>query len=362
MITIPIVELKKFLNNAKSIRDNKSSSDRLPILLYVKLECKGDLATLTKTNLQSFVITEIDAEFKKDEIILIEEQTLSGCVNYSRGKEIKISVVKDNVILNDGFREVKCQTIENHFPAIETNNSHEKIQFYTDIITSLSLAKSHTLPATDKAVREWKCFVHIKKINEKSYIVGVNGAISFLKSFKEDLPEISIDPETVGIISKYDMVEYSSNDRYDYFQNGGTTYGFIKAETKCPALETVVDKFKSENCFTANRKELIDFCDMVMNLTGSSVPPEVSISDDGNTRLALNFSDISGNQSANESIYVEGKTFQVPKIYLYPKDLLTAFKDLPVDKIKISKIFGNMIISSPEDKDYLGSIMELAKI
>lgn len=356
MVTISISELKRFLNNAKSIKDNKI----IPILSYIRLECNEKASTLTKTNLNSFVVTEIEADFKKNVIILIEEQTLSGCVNYSRGKEIKISISGKNVVLNDGFREVKCQHITDPFPSIESNTSDDKFEFNRDILSSLSVAKSHALAAADKSIREWKCFIHMLPINGKSHVVGVNGAVSYFKSFKGKLPKISIDPETVSIISNFPQVEYRSNDRYDFFSHLGTTYGFIKSETSCPQFETVLEKFKSENSFVINRKELVGFCEMTVNINGSSVPPEVCLRDAGKEVL-MTFDDISGNQSASETLNTDNKTFMLDDIFFLPKNMLIVLKELKADKIKISKIFGNMIISTDEEKDYLGSVMELAK-
>jgi hypothetical protein len=358
MITISTSELKRFLYHAKNIRDNRI----LPILSYVKLECKGNSATLTKSNLNSFVVCEIKAEFKKDETILIDQQTLSACVNFGKGKEVKITLKNGNVIMDDGFRELKSQCEdEKNFPEIETNTG-EKTPFDADVMASLSLAKSHTLPAASGGMREWKCFVHVLKIENKSFIVGISGAVSYFKSFKQKMPEISLDPETVAIITKFPEADYSSNDRYDYFQHEGTTYGFIKAETGRPQLEGIFDKFKSEDSLTVNRKDLVDFCEMVQSFNGTTIPPEVSMINVDKNKVLLKYIDLTGVEKASEPIAVEGKTFDIPDILFLPKNLLIVMKDLGVEKIKIEKIMGNMIVSSPEEKNYTGSIMELSKL
>lgn len=359
MITISISELKRFLNNAANIKENRM----LPILSYIKLECKGKSATLIKTSLHSFVIAEVEAEFKKDETILIEEQILAGAVNFSKGSELKISVVGKNVVMNDGFGDTKCQVQDIvNFPAVETNTEKEKIEISTDVIAALKLAKNHVLTVTDKDMRNWMSFVHIVEIGDKGYVVGANGQISYFKSFKVELPKISLDPDTVTVLAKYPSVNYSSNARYDYFQCLGITYGFIKTETACPNFEPILERFKSENSFMLNTNDILLFCEKAISINTSSVPPEVSIEDGGNGSLLLKFVGISDNESTMEKVKADGKTYEVEKILFQPRNLLTAVKDLGVDKIKVSKIHGNMVITSDEEKNYIGSVMELAKM
>lgn len=358
MITISVSELKKFMSHSKNIRANGI----LPILSYVKLECIGKNATLTKTNLHSFVVVDIEADFKNDETILIEEQTLNSCVNFSKGDSIKIEVKGINVVLDDGFRKLQSQFEDaKNFPAVDGMNDTKIIEFDESLIKSLSLAKNHTLPASN-GMREWKSFVHVLKIGSKSFVVGINGAVSYFRSFKEVLPELSLDPETVAIICKFPSLNYNSNERYDYFQYLGVTYGFIKAETGRPQLEGIFDKFKSEDSLIVNRKDLVDFCDMVSSLNGSHIPPEVTLNDKGKDKLLLKYIDMTGIEKASEPISVESKTFNVPEILFQPKNLLTVMKDLGTEKVKISKILGNMIITTEEEPEYTGSIMELAKL
>lgn len=359
MIVISITELKKFLSNSSNIRNNNI----IPILSYIKLECKGKIATLIKTNLHSFIISQIDAEFKKDITILIDEQILASAVNFSKGKDLKISVVGKDIVMNDGFGDTKCQVQDVvNFPAVDTNTGKGAIEFTEDVISALGLAKNHILTSSDKEMRNWMSFVHIRTINNKSHVVGANGSVSYFKSFGEALPEISLDPDTVSIISKYPFVHYSSNDRYDYFQCLGVTYGFIKTETACPKFEPIIDRFKSENSFIINSRDIVLFCEKAISMNRSSVPPEVSIENGDNGSLLLNFVGISDNESASEKIKSDKKTYNVEKILFQPKNMITAVKDLGVEKIKISKIFGNMILSSDEEKDYTGSVMELAKM
>lgn len=358
MILVKTSELKRFLPHSKNIR----SRGILPILSFVKIECKDNRATITKTNLHSFVIFEIEAEFKQDETVLIEENVLEACANFSAGEYITITKKENAVTLDDGFKKLKSQyEDEKHFPSTNIDSEQEN-SFDEEVISALSLAKNHVLSSSN-SVREWKCFVHSVKIGKKSFIVGISGAISYFRSFKQALPEFSLDPETVSIIGRFPDVNYMSGEKYDYFRWNGIVYGFIKAETGRPQLEKVFEQFTSEDSIILPRRDLVNFCEMVnTSLNSSNLPPEVSISDDGNGGIILKYVDVTGIEKASEKIKSRDKTFDVPEIIFQPKNLLTVMKDLDSDDVKISKIFGNMIITTSEEPNYTGTIMELAKL
>lgn len=358
MIVIKVSELRKFLASAKAIKENRL----LPILGYVKLECEGDSARLTKTNLHAFVVCEIKADFSENVTMLIDEQVLSVAANYSKGDELRITIEGNDVVMDDGFSKTKCKN-EDHanFPAVESP-SVDKSTLDSDFISSLIVAKAHAAVLVDKDMRSWMTYIHVRKTGKKVCVAGVNGAISYFKLFKEAIPEMSLDHETISAIDKYSTLEYSTNGSYDFFTNGSVMYGFIKGEVKCPDFDTILEKFKSENSFIVSVKDMCIFCEKVVNLSKSNIPPEVSIEDGGKSNLILKYESISNSESSEEKIVADKKTYTVDKILMQPKNFLTAVKDLGVEKIKISKIFGNMIISSEDDKDYTGSVMELAKM
>jgi len=358
MVTVSISELKKFLHNSKYIKDRKV----LPILSYVKLQCVGERAALTKSNLNSFLITEIDAGFDEDCTILIEEQSLVGCVNFSRKDEVKISIQGKNVVLDDGETITKCQAADiKTFPSVEFPHDPKKYRLDAEVISSLTLAKNHTLSGGETGLRDWKYFVHIVEMNKKKCVVGANGPISYFRYFKGDLPKFSLDPDVVSIISKFPELEYYSSDRYDYFTCLDTTFAFVKAEIKLPELETVVSKFKSDDSFVVDRKEVIRLCEAAIFMNSSALAPEVSLKEvDG--KLTLTFEDVSGGRGKRQFLDFENKTYSVGEIMFQPKNMITALSSLDSDKVKISKIFGNMIITTDEDKNYIGSVMELARL
>jgi DNA polymerase III sliding clamp (beta) subunit (PCNA family) len=358
MITIAISELKKFLHNSKYIKDRGV----LPILSYVKLQCHGEVASLTKSNLNSFVVTEIDAHFNEDYTILIEEKSLAGCVNFSKGEEVKISIEGKNVIMDDGETITKCQAADiKTFPSVEFPEDPKKYRLDTEVISSLTLANGHTLAGGEKGLLDWKYFVHIIELNKKKCVAGANGPISYFKYFKGDLPTFSLESDVVTIISRFPELEYFSSDRYNYFTCLDTTFGFIKAEIKLPELDSVISKFKSNDSFVVNRKEVIRLCEAAMFMNSSSLAPEVSLKEEDG-KLALTFEDNSGSRGKRQFLPFEKKTFEVTEIIFQPKNMITVLSSLDSEKVKISKIFGNMVITTDEDKSYIGSVMELARL
>jgi hypothetical protein len=165
----------------------------------------------------------------------------------------------------------------------------------------------------------------------------------------------------VGIIAKMASVFYSRQGNYDYFDCGNVSYGFIKSETACPDLSKVLEKFKSEKFVTVDRRPMVDFCEMVLDINSSAVAPEISIDASGKEGIELNFVDISENQKASELLEAENDS-PFNKIILQPKLFQTVLKDLGVDKVRLVNIMGNLVVSSTEDENYLGSIMELAPL
>lgn len=351
-------ELKRFLPHMKNIKGKSI----IPILDFVKIECKDNRATLTKTNLSSFVIFEVEAEFKGDQSILVEEHVLTACSNYSEGEYVTIAA-KDGkgVILDDGIKKLQSQYEDvKNFPSTDISLD-EEVSFDQEIISALSIAKNH-VALTANGFKGWTGFVHSVHINKSSYIVGVNGMISYFRKFKNKIPEFSLDPETVVIIGRFPEVSYMTSDKWDYFRHNGVVYGFLKAETSRPDFTNVVASFKATDSFTIRKSDIYNFCDMVASsLNNQSIPPEVSITDDGEGGVILKYTDISGIERAGQKVRVIDKNFNVAEILFQPKNLITVMKDLDADEVKISKTRGNMIVSSKDEPEYTGTIMELAK-
>lgn len=354
MIKISVAQLQKFFTKASHVNDTRL----LPIYAYFKLECKRSGSLLIKSNGTSFVVAQVEVEFDEPGVTMLETKTVSGFVNFSKGKEITITADDKNIKLHDGFREISFLKESDNYQSIEDNSTHVKKNFSTELVQSIFLAQKHTLPVTDKAARDWKSFINVRKHGKKTLVAGIAGYLAYFKIFNESLPEIVLEPEVVSVVGRLPYFDYSESESYDYFETNDILYGFLKPIAQRMDLSGVLEKMKSSESFVVNRKALVTFCELVITVNDSAVAPEVTIEDDGDN-VVLGFAGISGNQHATESVPVNGKNFSFSKISLSPKNLLTVLKDLGVEEIKVSKIPGSMIFTTEEEKDYLGYIQEL---
>lgn len=358
MIILSTIEVQRFIAASSGINDTKM----LPIYGYVKLICNKEQSCLVKHNGHKFIVFDIDADFKKEQTLMIETKPLFGFVKFSRTKEIKITPNGNNVTITDGERSISCQLTKDVYPTIPDNSKSEKFEISKSVLTSLSVAKQHVLQSSEKLLREWRCFVHIRKIEEKYYIIGTRGEVTYFKGFKEVLPEISLETETISSISGYEQLTYSSVDNFHYFETIGSMYGFVKPETRCSdSVEMVLKNFKSPNSFETSTQPIIDFCEMIALVNDTSVPPDIMFEQVSNEALKISFVDMADNIKAEEEIPVQNKTFDLKECFFLPKNILTVLKGAKKDKVKISYAHRNFIVTSDEE-DYIGAIMELAKI
>jgi hypothetical protein len=334
----------------------------LPIYGYVKLVCGKDRSYLVKHNGHRFIVFDIDAEFKKEQTFMIEAKPLFGFIKFSRASHVKITSDDKNVKLDDGERKISCQTTKDLYPTIDDNSNSPKFEISPSVKEALGIAKSHTLASNEKVMRPWTSFVHIRKIQDKYWIIGTRQEVTYFKGFKETLPEISLEPETISALFDLKQFTYSSVERYDYFELPGTLYGFIKPETKCSEqVDKVLQNFKSDNSFEVKKSNIVDFCEMVNAVNDTAVPPEVKFEGKEKAAIKLSFDSVDDNIKAEESVSVAKKTFQFDECFFQPKNMLTVLKGTKAETIKVSSAHRNFIITTDEE-DYIGAIMELAKL
>lgn len=356
MITISTSELRRFIAASKNIK----SSNLLPIYSYIKLVCKKGGVVFYKSNGRSFIKCTVDAECEKEQVLLIDEKVLFSAALFTGAPSVTISLSGNRVIISDGKKPVECQLVPDNFQVIQEVED-KGVTIDSDMLEALSMAKDHVGNPSDREMRHWTSLAHVVTYDKITYISGFNGFTSYTKMFKKKkYPELHLDTEVVSVISQYDSVEYASVGNYDYFWNNGILYGFIKTEIKCPDLSLAVSNFKSNDKFTIDRASIVKFCESVIYMNDSSIKPEIFITDNGENGVTLNFKGISGNQSAKEDMEVKDKTFEVPKLYFQPNYMISLLKGLDMDEVTFLYTNHNLISTSIDDKDYVGSIMEIA--
>lgn len=359
MIKISTSSLKKFLDAATNIKDN----NLLPIYKYVKIDCNGGHATGYKSNGHSFCIVDM-GESGDSECIVINEQTLRVAVGVCTSGLITIEQKKDDhAVIDTGAQRFSATTQPlKHFPSIqERSTTDEKFLFSTDVIIAIASAKNHTAPPVDKAMRMWSCYVNTFEFNKKFYVSGTNGYVTYFKSFSDKLPKVSLEPEVISVISKYNSMFYLRVGNYDYFDTGEVAYGFIKTETDVPNLSLIINNMKSNQSFVINKKRVIDFCESSIAINQASVPTEVCISEKDDS-LFFSAVDLMGAEGVQDKIKPSEKNFDMEDFSFQPKYMITVLKSVDGEEVKLSYTQHNMIVTSKDDQNYIGSIMGLAPI
>jgi len=358
MITVTKSDLKRFFDNASGIKNTST----IPVCDYVKLECRKNKSTITKTNLKAFCITDVEPEFDEEQTLLIEESALKAAMTYCKSNSLKISKNGKGLILDDGVRPIKSQTQEsNLFPVIENVDFGDAAELDTDVLGAMKIAKGHAM-AADDTMLHWMQYVSSKTINGVSYVFGTNSSVGYFQTFKTKLPEFCVDPnDVIPVITKYPYVNFFSSDSYNYFRCVSVVYGFSKSEVKIPDIAPVLARLKSNESFQIKRDDLVNFCELAISLNTTAVPPSITLDDCGDDKIVLEFHDVADNNSTREEISVEEKNYTVTKFTFQPKLLLTALKDLSSEKIRLSRIEAhkNTIITADDEEGYLGFMMDI---
>lgn len=378
MIKIPVSELKGFLNKADKIKDRSIAE----ITRYIKLESLKDVVTLTKTNLESFVVHEIEAKAGKDFVILLEEKMFANAVNQSSGDEMKITYkdIKEsdkpkdekkkpedgmarNVTMQDGgFVNVTFQVPhEQYFPKIASHEQHDAYTLSPDIVEAIVLASKHTL--APKGNIQYEQYVHITNQSKKlSYICGYNRAILYYKIFKEELPNMVIDATACAALQPYieNGVILYKGEKYDFYETGKTVYGFIQSYVKGPAFDTIVGMKEAGKFFTADRTSLIAFCKLAIGFNSGTVMEPCVLSNGESDKTLLLDKVLSNVRNPVQLEIEKSKKFTVPKFQFDPGHLMTLLESVPGDQVNLSgPTSGNIYVNSEEDADYTGAIREI---
>lgn len=359
MITIPTSEIKRFLSQANFLKGNNA----IPILDYIKIDHRRNGTTMTKTNLESTVIADVEADGKEECVLAVQANALAAVVNTTFSDSIKIGLSEDSryAIIDDGKIPTKSQAenVEN-FPSLEIPDMNKAVEIDKEVLNALSTAKTHCLPLDPTNPSPgFMNLVFIVIVNDDKYVFGTRGGIIYFKKVDNSLPELSLFPDVVNVISKYPMLKHVATEKYDFFQSVGVTYSFVKPETKAPQLSHIIAQSKSDNSFIIDRQDVINFCERAIALNTTAVVSTVSLEDAGKKSIKLRFTDQSDNNSCSEKIEVEEKTFEPEKFSFLPKNLVTVLKSTSASKVKVSRIPNNSVITSEEDPNYIGFSIDL---
>ncbi len=329
MVKISISELKEFLKRSRPIKPNPL----MPVLGYLLLDCVGDKASLTKTNLHSYCRHEIDAEFEQNVTLLIDEKMLSALISNTDSDTITITPGEKIIVLSDGRSDVSFSR-EQHdvFPPFPNSVADsEPFDLPADVLYSIRAAISIINTSVDNQFSY--CF--ISPAGDKYDVFSTHTAFTFYrKQFETPMPAMTISPETGAVITMYESIRCYTSGNFSFFDCGKTVYGFVLSEYKAPPYQKILAQCKNEKYFEINRADLLQFCELILSSSPAQVPT-ASINDNALAGVTFSHADDGFKVSAKMDFAVE-KNFTVDRFDFNPKLLVPLLKTMDSETIRFS--------------------------
>lgn len=333
MILIPTSEIKTFLKRSSKIDGTKSL---IPVLSYIKLDCSGDTATISKTDMATWCIHQIEADFKPNETLLIDERILNAVISNGADDLVSISRDGNDVLVKSGKATAgfawQDPQIFPEPPAMNQGNGITDLP--AEILYSIRAAAS--IINDDSPTSYSLC--HLRYIDGKSNIMSTNsGAIAYMKRFDARMPKLSIVPLAASMICSFETVRHYELGNYDFFDCGKTVFGFIKSEYNPPANFTKIFTSKTDNYFEVSKAELLQFCSLTTNIGDKF--PTAKFYDGGMLGVIFSYHDNDLRLSTRTEMAAD-KNFTIPDFSFSPKLVMLLAK----------AVNGSLIRFSPADR------------
>jgi DNA polymerase III sliding clamp (beta) subunit (PCNA family) len=339
MITIEVSEIKEFFKRSKGVKPNTSN----PITSYIKLEANEN-CTLLKTNLNSYCVHEVKADYPSSFVCLVDERLLAKVLEQGTDDVVEIKVEPGRVILTCGIAQVRDSfTDPSLFPTFpEISEQKEGKVLTKDVLEAVGIAAQTLVVDRD-------C--------QLSY-VHVNGAVFssdnfslYLKKLSDSFPDLVLDRECCLVISEYDSLQYFTAGNYHFFDTGKTMYGFIKTEYKTPAYHVIFKKSEGEP-FEINKEDFISFCELT-SVSPAKVPIASFDSKDG--KILFSFNDPEFGKGAEMEFEMSGEIKE--PFNFNPRLILPFIKSLPYKKLLFAPLPGyKYSVTTKEDETFSGII------
>jgi len=237
-------QLKKF----KQLSTGMKANNLLPILSYLKF----DNGTVTKNNLESFIVMDIEC----DGSLLIDERLLMSMVDSTGSDTITATLKGDSVILNDGkTNKVSPTATVNEYP-VNASADVEYIDLPSPVLYAIKVASSFT---AENAAVPYTEHVFIGKCN----VAASNSFIAYIEQVAEGLPEIVLTREAAFMAGRFETLQFSQSETYHFFKADNFVMGFGKKETRFLDMSQFLTPV--EGGVQINKSEIIKFCQMVLS-------------------------------------------------------------------------------------------------
>lgn len=332
-IKVPVSDIRSFKKNSSHIR----SKGILPILDYIKF----DNGTITKTNLNEFVVQESNFAGA----FLIEERILFNFIEYTSASEIIFVADGAKITLNDGVQKTtSTQGDISLFP--ETEECPKETVSLTDTILKL-------FGAAAKYTREEQHDLIISHIFIGGDVITASDRfIAFYRKIDRELPKTAIPRSVAERVSSIDPADFSQTETKLFFKSGRVLYGFQKTEATYVNLCQFFE-YEKGTSFHVPKSELIVFNEMCLSMSPSKLCHPIFEVSDG--KLLLSAIDGDYGVDNEKEIEVVGK---MEAKFKYDAVLLNRLlKTAPDDELTFSKVDRRMYITG--DSGFTSLIMGL---
>lgn len=332
-IKVSVSDIRSLKKNSSHIKKNGI----LPILDYIKF----DDGTITKTNLNEFVVQE--SNFRGS--FLIEEMVLFNFIEYTDASDISFVADGKKITLSDGSQKTTSTQGDIALYPVTEEAPTETVTL-TDTILKL-------FGAAAKYTREDQYDLIISHIFiGADSILASDRFIAFYKKIDRDLPKTAIPRSVAEVVSSIDPANFSQTEKKLFFKTSKILYGFKKTEATHVDIRKFFD-YEKVDSFHAQKSELIGFNEMCLSMSKLKIcHPFLEIADGKLLMSAVNSDFGVDNEKEIDVVGKMGDKFQYDAVILN-----RLLKTAPDDELTFSRVKGMMYITG--DSGFTSLIMEL---
>lgn len=324
--------------STKSLRDfQKRISgiqpyNNLPILKNLKVSVSNELCLVTKNEINSICIGQIDFEGDDCEI-LINERVLFALLNVTKDEWIEVN----EKYLKSGIDKIPItfEPIDN-YPNPPEISDQATVKLSKDSIKAIDIAKSYTSDMDNQTQYQ---FVHLN--NDAIY--AFHSHYFYINNSFANLPLAQLTKEECNIITSQDEVDFLDLPNHHVFFIPGYTYIFTKSEEIKININPVVTKLQiPASSFICSKSEIMDFITLANSVSESQIATCTL------SGKLLSMNDASYNRGNERSLNIEG---DVDEFIFNSRLIAIPFKAIPYSTIKGKVNMNNLIISGSDDDE-----------
>lgn len=332
-IKVSVADIRLFKKNSSHIKKNGI----IPILDYIKFEN----GTITKTNLNEFVVQESD--FKGS--FLIEERVLFNFIEYTRASDISFAVDGKKITLSDGSQKTTSTQGDIALYPVTEESPTEAVMLTDTILKLFGAAAKYTRED------QYDLIISHIFIGDDS-ILASDRFIAFYRKIDRMLPKTAIPKSVAERVSSIDPANFSQTEKKLFFKAGKVLYGFQKTEATHVDMRSFFE-YEKDSLFHASKAEIIGFNEMCLSMAPLKYcHPTLEVI---NGKLLLSAIDGDYEVDNEKEIDVVGKMGS--KFKYDASTLNRLLKTAPDDELTFCRVQGRMYITG--DSGFTSLIMEL---